>query len=220
MSLTTIIDDLISKANNAFGVIDGKLRGKAEKTEVYTRAYLDNPVNTLGANAATASQLKAARLIALGGDAQGSAGFDGSANITLLVTVPELANKADKLDTLTPAEIDSRIQAVISTAPAALDTLKELADALGNDPNFAGTITTELAKKANVVDVYTMTAADAKFLTKNGKAADTTLFAGKAESHFATKTEHDGLSSDLSSALQQLATAFQNGADKISGVGQ
>ncbi|MBJ6889257.1 hypothetical protein JG637_19670, partial [Vibrio cholerae] len=59
MSLTTIIDDLISKVNNAFGVIDGKLRGKAEKTEVYTRTYLDNPVNTLGANAATASQLKA-----------------------------------------------------------------------------------------------------------------------------------------------------------------
>lgn len=47
------------------------------------------------------------------------------------------------------SQVDARIQEVVAAAPEALDTLKELADALGNDPDFAGTVTTELAKKAN-----------------------------------------------------------------------
>lgn len=63
--------------------------------------------------------------------------------------------------------IDARIQEVVAAAPEALDTLKELADALGNDPNFAGTVTTELAKKANSIDVYTKEEADAKFITEH-----------------------------------------------------
>ncbi len=63
--------------------------------------------------------------------------------------------------------IDARIQEVVAAAPEALDTLKELADALGNDPDFAGTVTTELAKKANSIDVYTKEEADAKFITEH-----------------------------------------------------
>lgn len=65
------------------------------------------------------------------------------------------------------SQVDARIQEVVAAAPEALDTLKELADALGNDPNFAGTVTTELAKKANSIDVYTKEEADAKFITEH-----------------------------------------------------
>lgn len=65
------------------------------------------------------------------------------------------------------AQVDARIQEVVAAAPEALDTLKELADALGNDPDFAGTVTTELAKKANSIDVYTKEEADAKFITEH-----------------------------------------------------
>mgnify|MGYP000971436684 FL=1 len=65
------------------------------------------------------------------------------------------------------SQVDARIQEVVASAPEALDTLKELADALGNDPNFAGTVTTELAKKANSIDVYTKEEADAKFITEH-----------------------------------------------------
>jgi hypothetical protein len=42
------------------------------------------------------------------------------------------------------------ISAVTNSAPAVLDTLKELSDALGSDPNFATTIATNLAGKSNV----------------------------------------------------------------------
>lgn len=65
------------------------------------------------------------------------------------------------------SQVEARIQEVVAAAPEALDTLKELADALGNDPNFAGTVTTELAKKANSIDVYTKEEADAKFITEH-----------------------------------------------------
>lgn len=44
--------------------------------------------------------------------------------------------------------VNTRITQLLATAPEALDTLKELADAIGNDANFAGTITTILAAKA------------------------------------------------------------------------
>lgn len=43
--------------------------------------------------------------------------------------------------------VDSRVQNVVGAAPAALDTLAELATALGDDANFAGTVTTALATK-------------------------------------------------------------------------
>lgn len=65
------------------------------------------------------------------------------------------------------SQVDARIQEVVAAAPEALDTLKELADALGNDPDFAGTVTTELAKKANSIDVYTKEEANAKFITEH-----------------------------------------------------
>lgn len=43
--------------------------------------------------------------------------------------------------------VDSRVQNIVGAAPAALDTLDELAQALGDDANFAGTVTTALAGK-------------------------------------------------------------------------
>lgn len=52
----------------------------------------------------------------------------------------------------TPADIDNRITALTGAAPAALDTLKEIADALNNDPDFAATITTQLAGKVDKVE--------------------------------------------------------------------
>jgi len=47
----------------------------------------------------------------------------------------------------TDARVQAKIDAVVDSAPAALDTLNELAAALGDDPNFATTVTTALAGK-------------------------------------------------------------------------
>ena len=55
--------------------------------------------------------------------------------------------KAKGKDLATQEYVRSSVTALINSSPAALDTLKELADALGNDPNFATTMTNALAGK-------------------------------------------------------------------------
>lgn len=45
---------------------------------------------------------------------------------------------------------DTQIAALVDSAPETLNTLNELAAALGDDANFAATVTTELGKKSNI----------------------------------------------------------------------
>lgn len=49
--------------------------------------------------------------------------------------------------------ITTAINNLVASAPGALDTLKELADALGDDPQFATTVTNALATKLTMTDV-------------------------------------------------------------------
>ncbi len=49
----------------------------------------------------------------------------------------------------TTSYVDGRITSLVNAAPTVLDTLKELADAIGSDPNFSGTITTLVNTKAD-----------------------------------------------------------------------
>lgn len=63
------------------------------------------------------------------------------------------AENANNAAAAIASTIKSYIDRLVADAPTALDTLKELASALGNDPNFATTISTELAKKLNKSDV-------------------------------------------------------------------
>lgn len=48
-----------------------------------------------------------------------------------------------------PASVQAAIDALVASAPGALDTLNELAAALGDDENFAASVTASLALKAN-----------------------------------------------------------------------
>ena len=61
----------------------------------------------------------------------------------------EMDKKYDKSETYTRLEVDERIEEIIGAAPEVLDTLQELAEALDNDPNFAATMTKELANKVD-----------------------------------------------------------------------
>lgn len=72
--------------------------------------------------------------------------------------------------TETAVAIERAVAALVGASPEALDTLKELADALGNDPHFATTVTNALASKAakatslvgyGILDAYTRTQVDA-----------------------------------------------------------
>lgn len=218
MSLLTQLETLLASVNTLMGVIDGKLRNKANKTEVYTRTDLDDPLRTLGANAATASKLKVERLLTLGGEATGEVGFDGSGNVTLMVTVPGLLDKADKLDAVTPAQMEARFAELIGAAPEALNQLNEFAVALGNDPNFAATMLAALDAKADKATTYTIIQADGKFLLKTGKAADSSLLGGNAPAYYASAASVSSLEAEVADGFNRLATAFNNGAAKINAI--
>ena len=53
--------------------------------------------------------------------------------------------------------IAAAVSGLVDNSPAALDTLKELADALGNDANFAATIATQMGKRVRVDAPQTFT---------------------------------------------------------------
>lgn len=74
---------------------------------------------------------------------------DAVAAAIAALVIGDVAGLQAALDSkATPANIQSAIAALVASSPATLDTLNELAAALGNDPNFATTITNALAAKA------------------------------------------------------------------------
>ena len=83
--------------------------------------------------------------------------IDKTVSLTIPTNNNQLTNGAGYQ---TAAQVNSAIEAVVGSAPEALDTLKELADALGNDKNFSATVTNELAKKLNISDLVAITNAE------------------------------------------------------------
>jgi len=79
------------------------------------------------------------------------------AAIESLKTVPPHQHSTDDIIGLV-ALIEGYIAELVDSSPAALDTLKELAAALGNDPNFATTVLTALAGKVSKTGGDTMKA--------------------------------------------------------------
>lgn len=71
----------------------------------------------------------------------------------------------------TPADITTAINNLVDTAPGTLDTLNELAAALGDDANFASTVTTALAGKANTSHTHAISDTTGLQTALDGKAA-------------------------------------------------
>ncbi len=64
----------------------------------------------------------------------------------------ELNKKYNKDEVFTKAEVLKKIEEIIDAAPDALNTLGKIAEALNEDPDFAATITNELANKVDKVE--------------------------------------------------------------------
>ncbi|WP_338318499.1 tail fiber protein, partial [Escherichia coli] len=67
--------------------------------------------------------------------------------LTGIPTAPTAAQGTNNTQIATTAYVRAAISALVGSSPEALDTLNELAAALGNDPNFATTMTNALAGK-------------------------------------------------------------------------
>jgi hypothetical protein len=92
------------------------------------------------------------RIIAL--DAAGNRSLIGAAALdspafTGVPTAPTASAGTNTTQLATTAFVRAELAALIASAPGALDTLDELAAALGDDPNFATTVTTSIAGKVS-----------------------------------------------------------------------
>lgn len=158
--------------NTALGNKVDKVSGKGLSTNDYTTdeknklANLENyslPVasaNTLGGVKVGAGlAINSGVLSATGGGTADAVDWD---NVTNKPTkVSEFTNDAgyqtsSQVDTI----VTNAINALLDGAPGALNTLNELANALGDDANFASTMTTALSKKLNSADVVVITNAE------------------------------------------------------------
>jgi hypothetical protein len=107
------------------GTITG-LSAPTNATDAATKTYVD-----------TADALK---LNLSGGTMSGDIAMGGS-------KVTGLGTPTNTADAATKGYVDTSIANLVDAAPETLDTLNELAAALGDDPNFATTVTNELATK-------------------------------------------------------------------------
>ena len=76
---------------------------------------------------------------------------NAAGNLTSKVTLQSIANLANPatIGAATQSDIDASIASLVDSAPAALNTLNELAAALGDDANFSTTVTNSLSQKVN-----------------------------------------------------------------------
>ena len=117
-----------------------------------------------------------------------------------LDNIQEFANYITKVSQLendsnyqNAEQVEAAIQKIIGSAPGVLDTLEEIAKALGDDPNFATTITNKLTELKGIIDkeISDRTAADEQ-VTQKFTELSTTLNATVSELRtFVTETRSE-----------------------------
>ena len=132
-----------------------------------------------------------------------------SPTFTGTVTIPTQATSDDSTKAASTAYVTDKIQEVVAAAPAALDTLNELAAAIGDDADFAGTVTTSLGEKlvkaSNLSDLTNAATA----LTNLGLTA-TAAEINKLDGVTATTAELnfvDGVTSNIQTQLDAKAAS-------------
>ncbi len=104
-------------------------------------------------------------------------------------TAPTATAGTNTTQIATTEFVGTAVANLVASAPAALDTLNELSTALGNDANFASTVTTALASKASTADLnaatllsfnaqtssYTLALSDATNLVEIDSSSSTTV---------------------------------------------
>lgn len=158
------LDTEIERAKGEEAAIRRELAAGDAATLSSAKSYTDTSVaaeaeeRTQG-DAATLSSAKTYTDTAVADEAQkrgqGDAATLRAANEHTDAAVAEEASARESGDraTLQSAKdyVDKAIAELVDGSPAALDTLKELSAALGNDPNFATTVATQIGRKVDKV---------------------------------------------------------------------
>lgn len=150
---TTTKTDVVSAINEVLGKVNTNTNAIGTLTSLSTTAKS----NLVAAINEVAASLGTIDLTSLINDAAAAGVVDKTYSV-------------DKILTL----INNVKQEVLGSAPAALDTLNELAAALGNNPNLATDIATALGKRVRVDAAQTFTAPEQTQARENIGAASTT----------------------------------------------
>jgi hypothetical protein len=140
-------------SGNVTGDVTGNLTGDAtgNLTGTADKAIADGSGNNIANTYVTKSALASSVTTATGNVTTLTATDTTLTNVTITgeTSVPT-ANAGNSSKAIANTEFVAKsLAALVDSAPAQLNTLNELATALGNDANFAATITAELAKKLN-----------------------------------------------------------------------
>ncbi|WP_050577085.1 phage tail-collar fiber domain-containing protein [Pseudomonas parafulva] len=136
----------------------------------------------------------------------------GGYGITDVYTKSETYNRSEIAKAIADS-VTSAVNGLVDSAPGALDTLKELATAIGNDPNFATTMVNELAKKAPLLspkfsgtpETPTPAASSTGLQVANMSALATAVAASARQ----FKTAVIGVSTNLTLTAAQMGNAVQ-----------
>ncbi len=132
--------------------------------------------------------------------------------LTDVYTKSETYNRSEIAKAILDA-VTSAVNGLVDSAPGALDTLKELAAAIGNDPNFATSMVNELAKKAPLLspkftgapEAPTPSASSTGLQVANMSALATAIAASSRQ----FKTAVIGLSTNTTLTAAQMGNAVQ-----------
>lgn len=120
-----------------------EVQGKANASDVYTKTEVDYALSLKQGNITDLEQIRE-------GATRGVTAYQKPNNG---IPASDLADGVipDVSGFVTSSDVETAVADLVNSAPATLDTLKELADALGDDPNFATTMTTALGNKVDKV---------------------------------------------------------------------
>ncbi|EKO4223867.1 prophage tail fiber N-terminal domain-containing protein [Salmonella enterica] len=142
----TRAEDAAKRAEDIADVISLEDASLTKKGIVKLSSATDSDSEAL---AATPKAIKAVM-----SETQTKAPLDSPA-LTGTPTAPTPETTAAGIEIATAAFVAAKVAQLVGSAPEALDTLKELADALGNDPNFATTVLNKLAGKQPLDETLT-----------------------------------------------------------------
>lgn len=151
-------DEFVKKVNNGSDFADpAAVRaniGAQEALETVSQAEAQAGTSTTG-RVWTAQRVAQAIDQRTGGSLAGKAPIE-SPTFTGAPAAPTPIAGDNSTKIATTAYVRGAIDALVDAAPGTLDTLNELAAALGDDPNFATTISNQLAGKSNTGHVHTI----------------------------------------------------------------
>jgi hypothetical protein len=132
------LDGVTSNIQAQFGTVTTSL---ATKAPLASPALTGTPTAPTAASATNTTQLATTAFVQA---QKASPAFTGTP------TSPTATAGTNTTQIATTAFVQTAVSGIVDAAPEALDTLNELAAALGDDPNFATTISTQIGLKAPI----------------------------------------------------------------------